>query len=216
MFTGIIERLGVLTGRRPVAGGARLDIAPERPYDDLVVGESIAINGACLTVEPDSTPGRLVFFTSGETLQRTTLGSLRNGAPLNLERALRPADRLGGHIVLGHVDAVGAIRRFDRTGESWHLEVGFPPELAPLLAAKGSVAVDGISLTLVDADRDAFSVAVIPQTVERTNLRAAGPGAAVNLEADVMARYVLRALQSLREAGGLSTDLLGRAGFLDS
>lgn len=214
MFTGIIESLGKVQELARAEGGARLFLSPPRPLADLVIGESIAVNGVCLTVEPDSRPDRLVFFLSSETLTRTTLGHVRRGGVVNLERALRADSRLGGHMVLGHVDAVGSVERFDRRGESWTLEVAFPAELTPYLASKGSVAIDGISLTVVDLSPQRFTVAVIPHTVEQTNLRQAGEGTPVNLEVDVLARYVVRALETYgKQPGSVTEDLLRRAGF---
>lgn len=214
MFTGIIETLGQVQEMARTVGGARLFVMPPAPLADLAIGESIAVNGVCLTAEPESRPGRLVFFLSGETLSRSTLGRLERGSAVNLERALRADSRLGGHLVLGHVDGVGTIRRFDRQGDAWELEIGFPNELAPFLAAKGSVAVDGISLTLARLEDDRFTVAVIPHTAEMTNLKRAGAGAAVNLEVDVLARYVVRALETYGpQSGRVTEDLLRRAGF---
>jgi riboflavin synthase len=214
MFTGIIETLGTLSDLGRAEGGSRLTVLPQAPWPDLAAGESVAVNGVCLTAEHDSRPDRLVFFLSPETLSRTTLGQARRGTLLNLERALRADGHLGGHLVMGHVDGLGTIRRFDRTGESWTLQVEFPPELAPFLASKGSIAVDGISLTLVDLAERTFTVAVIPHTAQATNLAQAAPGTPVNLEADMLARYVVRALEVYgRKPGGLSLEMLKQAGF---
>ena len=213
MFTGLIQTLGKLEALAPVQGGMRLTVRPERPLEALAIGESIAVSGACLTVEAGSRPDRLDFFTSAETLSRTILGGLRPGSQVNLERSMQPGDRMGGHIVLGHVDSVGAVRRFEPKGEAWELEVGFPPELAPFIARKGSVAVDGISLTVVELWQDSFTVAVIPHTREATTLRHTAAGARVNLEVDVMARYVVRALEAFKGGGGVSRELLAKAGF---
>ena len=214
MFTGIIETLGTIRELSRAEGGSRLTVAPQAPWPDLVAGESIAISGVCLTVEQDSRSDRLVFFLSSETLSRTTLGQARRGGAVNLERALRADGRLGGHLVMGHVDGLGTIRRFDRTGESWTLEIEFPSELAPFLAPKGSIAVDGISLTVVDLSDRVFTVAVIPHSVQSTNLALAAPGTPVNLEVDMLARYVVRALEVYgRKPGSVSLEMLKRAGF---
>ncbi|MEN6625547.1 MAG: riboflavin synthase [Candidatus Sumerlaeia bacterium] len=215
MFTGIIERIGTVLGRAAAPGGARLEISTAPAVSDLRVGESIAINGVCLTVEPPSRPDRLVFFMSGETIGRTTLGGLDKGHKVNLERSLMAGDRLGGHLVMGHVDGIGTIRRWEMRGEAWRLECSYPPELASLLAVKGSVAVDGISLTITELTGETFSVAVIPHTAGQTNLNAAAPGVRVNLEADMLARYVQRALeaQGRQPRGGLTLDTLREAGF---
>src|SRR5690606_34377932 len=139
-------------------------------------------------------PDSLRFFVSQESLARTTLGNGRTGDLLNLERALRADSRLGGHLVMGHVDAVGGITRLDGDGESWTLEVAYPAELAPLIAFKGSIAVHGISLTVASLREGHFSVALIPHTHKATNLHRLAPGAPVNLEADILARYVARSL----------------------
>jgi riboflavin synthase len=225
MFTGIIETIGRLEQKTASQGRARLVVAPREPLAGLAAGESIAVNGVCLTVEATSHSDRLVFFTSSETLARTTLDRIHVGTMVNLERALRADGRLGGHLVQGHVDAVGMISRFDRTGEEWMLQVAYPAELAPFLAIKGSVAVDGISLTVAALTRGAFSVAIIPHTVAVTNLAAAVASDAVNLEVDMLARYVVRALSVYGRCGGadaggadaggsnVTRELLGRAGF---
>lgn len=213
MFTGIVQQTGRIERRTAEAGGARLWIRPSQSLGDLVVGESIAVLGVCLTVEPQSQPGLLQFFLSDETLARSSLGRLRGGELVGLERALRADDRLGGHLVMGHVDGLGEIRRMEPSGEGWRFEVAFPPELAPYLAVKGSVAVDGISLTIATLAGGTFGVALIPHTIESTHLREARVGQAVNLEVDVFARYMVRALETMAGGGGVSADLLARAGF---
>jgi riboflavin synthase alpha subunit len=215
LFTGIIDNTGIVQASPETAKeGLRLKIHAEQALDDLHIGESIAINGVCLTVEPGSVPGVLIFFASPETLRRTTLGKLKAGDAVNLERSLRADARLGGHLVAGHVDAIGAIRRWESLGESWELEIEFPEELAQFIAPQGSIAVDGISLTVVEARASRFTVAVIPHTVERTTLRTMAPGRQVNLEVDMLARYVVRALEVTRAPSDrLSLDFLRRAGF---
>lgn len=223
MFTGIIENLGECIGAQPAERGLRLSVRPAQAWRGLTVGESIAVNGVCLTLETGSTPEALRFFLSQETLNKTTLGRLRPGALLNLERALRVGDALGGHVVSGHVDGIGTIRRLQPDGEAFTFEVAHPPVLTPLLAPKGSVCVDGISLTIVESLPTYFSVALIPHTVAATRLRTLAPGDAVNLEADPLARYVMHALRALQGKGGASAepaaqsermhDLLQRAGF---
>lgn len=212
MFTGMIERTGTLAAREAAPGGTRIEVAVNPPIDDLRGGESVAVNGVCLTAEPGSRPDRLVFFVSAETINRSTLGAAARGTRVNLERALAVGDRLGGHLVLGHVDGIGTVRRFERRGEAWHLECSYPRDLAPLIALKGSIAIDGISLTVAALAEDAFSVAVIPHTAAETNLSAAAPGTRVNLEADVLARYVERMMES-QEKTGLTLDKLREAGF---
>lgn len=214
MFTGIIQQLGRVTERRDAAGGARLIVRPDRPLEGLEAGESIANDGVCLTVEPASLPDRLEYFLSRETLDRTTLGALRPGSEVNMERSLGLGAKLGGHFVMGHVDCVGEISRLDREGEGWLLEVAFPPLMRRYLAPKGSVAVDGISLTVVGIDAGRFTVAMIPHTREVTTLHGKGAGSRVNLEADMIARYVAEQISSLASApGGLTRDALRDAGF---
>jgi riboflavin synthase len=184
MFTGIVEELGAVVGR----DGHRLRLAATGVLDDVVLGASIAVNGCCLTVvawgddwwEAD---------LSEETLARTNLGDLRPGDPVNLERPVRLADRLGGHLVQGHVDAVGEV-----VEPAPDLRVRMPAALGRYVVAKGSVTVDGVSLTVVEPLDDGFTVALIPHTAEVTTLGRKGPGATVNLEVDVMAKYAERLL----------------------
>ena len=192
MFTGLIRHLGTLDSRTPRPGGARLRIAA--PADLLAraeLGASIAVNGACLTsvaVDGRSWEADL----SGETLEKTTLGRLALGAVLHLEPALRVGDPLDGHLVAGHVDGLGRLERRLEGEGVWRFAM--PPALAPMMAPKGSVTVDGISLTVVDCGTDWFTVALIPETVKRTGLATLRPGEAVNLEADPVGRFVARAL----------------------
>jgi riboflavin synthase len=198
MFTGLVSDMGVVERLEPRAGGARVTIRPgSMPVDDLALGESVACNGACLTVV-ERGGGRMSFDAVPETLARTTLGSWRAGTRVNLERALRLSDRLGGHLVQGHVDAVGQVLGRVAEGQGARFTISLPPALAPLVAEKGSIAIDGVSLTVARADRDRFEVALIPETLSRTVLGAAAPGTPVNLEVDVVARHVAR----LREFAG--------------
>jgi riboflavin synthase len=192
MFTGLISDIGVVERISPRAGGARLTLRPGAlPVDDLALGESVACSGACLTVVERG--GGLVSFDAvPETLSRTTIGGWTPGTRVNLERALRLSDRLGGHLVAGHVDAVGEVLAVAAEGQGARLTVGLPAAIAPLVAEKGSVAIDGVSLTVAAAGRDRFEVALIPETLARTTLGAARPGTRVNLEADVVARHVAR------------------------
>ncbi len=198
MFTGLVEALGTVRRLEPDGtGGAHLVLAAPAFAAELTVGESVAVNGACLTVVAhDAETCR--FQAGPETLRRTNLGGLTPGDSVNLERALRVGDRLGGHIVQGHVDGVGRIAERVRQGD-WEL-VWFacPAELAAQMVPKGSVAVDGISLTLVDVAADRFSVALIPHTLERTTLGTRPVGSAVNLETDLLAKYVFKFLQNVR------------------
>lgn len=212
MFTGLVSDMGVVERVEPRSGGARLLVRPRRiRAEDLAPGESVACSGCCLTVV-ERGGGLLAFDAVPETLARTTLGSWRAGSPVNLERALTLADRLGGHVVQGHVDAVGEVLAVAPEGQGARMTISLPAAVAPLVAEKGSVAVDGVSLTVACAHRDRFEVALIPETLARTTLGQAGPGAKVNLEADVLARHVAR-LRELASTGGLSEDALRAWGY---
>lgn len=184
MFTGIVEERGSVQ-----TGGARLAVACEKVTGDAEVGHSIAVNGVCLTVV-DRTAASLTFDLSGETLARTSLGGLAPGDPVNLERPLTLAARLGGHLVQGHVDAVGEIVSLEPDGGGVTMRVRVPEGLRRYLVEKGSVAVDGVSLTVAALESDGFAAALVPHTLEVTTLGARRPGDPVNLEMDVLARYV--------------------------
>ena len=196
MFTGLIAGVGRLALREPRGGDARLVIdVGSLPFDGVQLGESIAVNGCCLTVvEFDATS--FAVDASNETLALTTLGRLAIGAPLNLERAMLPTDRLGGHLVSGHVDglAIAARRWDDARAERWRFEA--PMALLRYVAHKGSVCVDGVSLTVNEVDDAGFEVALIPHTVEHTAFHALREGDAVNIEVDLLARYVERLLDT--------------------
>ncbi len=192
MFTGIVTHLGRLVS---VAenDGRTLTVAVDFDGEEVPVGASIAHNGVCMTVIARERGGYRVFV-SPETLARTTAADWREGDLLNLERSLRIGDELGGHLVFGHVDAVGRVEAVEPAGGSRILRVSMPPELAPLVAVKGSIAVDGVSLTVNEVDREHFAVMVIPHTLGATTLGRRRPGDRVNLEADMLARYVARQL----------------------
>jgi len=212
MFTGLITDTAAVEQVEPRAGGARLVLRPRSlRVDDLELGESVACSGTCLTVVSRG-EGRVAFDAVPETLARTTIGSWRPGTRVNLERALRLSDRLGGHLVQGHVDAVGRVLDRAPEGQGARLTLSLPAELAPLVAEKGSIAVDGVSLTVARAGRDRFQVALIPETLSRTTLGEAAPGTAVNLEADVVARHVAR-LHELAGAAGFSGEALRGWGY---
>jgi len=190
MFTGIIEETGSVIAINDAADFRTIQVRGSRVFDDLQLGSSIAVNGVCLTVRSIATS----LFTaemSRETLDRTSLGTLDRGAIVNLERPMRADSRFGGHIVQGHVDGVGRIQAFDRRGDAWNLVIEYPAASSRYLVEKGSIAVDGISLTVASQPRAGiFSVAIIPHTFENTNLKAARAGDAVNLEFDVLAKYI--------------------------
>jgi riboflavin synthase len=193
MFTGIIEELGSVRSIEERGDNARIVISAKIVTEGTNHGDSIAVNGVCLTaldVRDDS----FAADVSRETLLRSTLGSLKPGAPVNLERAVTPATRLGGHIVQGHVDARGQFVSVEDHGESWTLRISYPAEVARYLVFKGSVAVEGISLTIANLTADYFEIAIIPKTWEVTNLSRLKPGDSVNLEVDVIGKYVERLL----------------------
>ena len=190
MFTGIIEAQGTITQSTPLEKGQRLRIASESlALSDVKIGDSIAVNGCCLTVVTLG-EGAFEVDVSKETLDCTA--GLAQGNAVNLEKALRLSDRLGGHMVTGHVDGAGEVARFEQIGESWLLEVRAPKELAKYIARKGSITVNGVSLTVNHVDGDRFDVNLIPHTLEVTNLKQLRAGALVNLEIDLIARYVER------------------------
>ena len=193
MFTGIIEELGSVRSIEERGENARLVIGARVVTEGTNHGDSISVNGVCLTaldIEPDS----FAADVSRETLQRSTLGSLKPGAPVNLERAVTPATRLGGHIVQGHVDARGRFAAVEDHGESWTMRIAYPNEIARYLVFKGSVAVEGISLTIAGLADEYFEIAIIPKTWEVTNLSHLQPGDDVNIEVDVLGKYIERLL----------------------
>jgi len=192
MFTGIVTHLG-LVERIECEAGRTLDIAPIGRFDEVEVGASIAHAGVCLTVAALTETGWRVQ-ASAETLARTTLGRWHPGERINLERSLRIGDELGGHLVFGHVDAVAEILAIEERADGRRIWIALPTELAPLVAVKGSIAVDGVSLTVVDLEADRFSVVIVPHTWAVTTLRDREAGDLVNLEADMLARYVARQL----------------------
>ncbi|HEX6852543.1 MAG TPA: riboflavin synthase [Candidatus Polarisedimenticolaceae bacterium] len=199
MFTGLIETVGEVVELRPASGSLRLVIASTLPAREMADGESVAIDGVCLTVT-ERKPGRLAFTAVQETLDRTTLGGVRPGARVNLERAARLSDRLGGHLVQGHVDAVAGVARVRARGDDHRMRVRLVPEIRGYVARKGSVALNGVSLTVSAVDRTTFEVALIPETLARTNLGALAAGSKVNVEVDLVARY-LESLLAERRPG---------------
>jgi riboflavin synthase len=193
MFTGIIEELGSVRSIEERGENARIVINATVVTEGTNHGDSIAVNGVCLTaldIHHDS----FAADVSRETLLRSTLGSLKPGAPVNLERAVTPATRLGGHMVQGHVDARGTFAGVESHGDSWTLRIAYPPDIARYLVFKGSVAVEGISLTIANLTDDYIEIAIIPKTWEVTNLSHLAPGDPVNLEVDVIGKYVERLL----------------------
>ncbi|HEY3396591.1 MAG TPA: riboflavin synthase [Armatimonadota bacterium] len=214
MFTGIVTEVGQITGWRPGAGGAELAVRAAAVAPTAQLGDSVAISGICLTVE-QIRGEQLTFHLGQETMGRTTARRWQVGAAVNLEPALAVGDRLGGHFVSGHVDTTGTVTSLRPAGDTVWLGVSFPPEGAPFLVEKGSVTVDGISLTVARLAAQELQVAVIPFTWEHTTLAGLHVGSEVNLEYDLLGKYLVRFLQ-LREnpaGGGLTEGFLAENGF---
>lgn len=216
MFTGIIEELGEISSLEKRSDGAKIIISAQIVTRDSVEGDSIAVNGVCLTaidIKSDS----FAADVSGETLNRSTLGNLKVGTKVNLERAVTPTTRLGGHIVQGHVDATGKFLQAVKSGDFWTARVGFPPEITKYLIYKGSISVEGISLTIANLKDGYFEIAIIPKTWELTNLHALQNGDAVNLEVDMIAKYIERIMlsgQSPENPEGVTMENLQKLGFV--
>ncbi len=189
MFTGIIEEIGTVRDIRMLAPGARISVSCSSIWDELKIGDSVAVNGVCLTVV-EKNRGEFVSDISEESLERSNLGGLDRGSAVNLERALSLGERLGGHIVQGHVDGVGKATEIKRSGQGCVYSFSAPPQVMGYLVEKGSVAVNGISLTVSALGDGRVSVAAIPHTIENTNLGGIKPGDEVNLEVDILAKYV--------------------------
>jgi riboflavin synthase len=200
VFTGIIETVGVVSQIESRGDLTRLTIEAAPIVEGVGIGDSIAINGGCLTVTAIDGP-RLAFDAIRETLDRTSMGTLAVGSRVNLERAMRAGDRLDGHIVQGHVDGVGRVHELTRDGEDVRLSIDCGPDIVDLLVEKGSVAIDGVSLTVVGVSQTGFDVALIPHTLDVTTLSDSDPGDPVNLEADVLGKYVKRYLDRIAMAG---------------
>ncbi|EAX48595.1 riboflavin synthase, alpha subunit [Thermosinus carboxydivorans Nor1] len=218
MFTGLVEELGQV---KVVARGAksiRLTVTARKVLDDVKIGDSIAVNGTCLTVVEFGEN----WFTADvmpETVARTVLAHLKPGDAVNLERTLRLGDRLGGHIVTGHIDGIGYIQAKERSDNAVIVRIGAGPEVMRYIVRKGSVAIDGVSLTVIDYGSDWFTVSLIPHTAAVTTVGLKGTGAPVNLEADIIGKYVEKLLGQKEPdtptAGKLSLALLAQHGFLD-
>ena len=191
MFTGIIEETGKILSLENRGDGARIKIAASVVTEDTLEGDSIAVNGVCLTALNIKLDG-FAADVSNETLKRSTLGNLNIGSKVNLERAVTVSSRLGGHIVQGHVDARGKFLTAEQNGDFWTVKIGYPKEIGQYLVYKGSISVEGISLTIANLSDESFDIAIIPKTWEQTNLSTLKSGDTVNLEADVIAKYVER------------------------
>lgn len=212
MFTGIIEELGKVRGVERRGDGAKIVIEAQVVTKDTNEGDSISVNGVCLTAL-DVTENSFSADCSNETLERSTLGNLKAGTPVNLERAVTPTTRLGGHIVQGHVDARGTFLSAIEHGDSWTVRIGYPKEIARYFVLKGSVSVEGISLTIAKLTDAYFEIAVIPKTWQVTNFSQLRNGDAVNLEADVIAKYVERIMTVGKHDEGLTMEKLLQMGY---
>jgi riboflavin synthase len=227
MFTGIIEAAGKVTGIERVSDAVRLTVAAQGAIaEDVALGDSIAVNGVCLTVTHVAPP-QVTFDAVYETTRKTTLGGLQIGDSVNLERSLPVGGRLGGHIVQGHVDGTGRIASIRPVGNSYFVYVDASPELMRYVVTKGSVAVDGISLTVAEAEDRTFALSIIPHTWEHTTLKDKRAGDLVNIECDILGKYVEKMLGGYPLAaggggdrrdrsggGGVSMDLLARSGYV--
>ena len=214
MFTGIIEETGKITAFEKHGGGAKIYISAIVVTEGTNEGDSISVNGVCLTalaIKPDGFSADV----SNETLEKSTIGNLKPGSKVNLERAVTPSTRLGGHIVQGHVDARGKFLSATQSGDFWTVRIGFPAEMAKYLVYKGSISVEGISLTIANLAENYFEIALIPKTWELTNLSTLKSGDSVNLEADVIAKYVERImLYGQQKPEGITIDKLSKLGFV--
>ena len=215
MFTGIVEEVGRILAIERGAKSCRLQIGGERIFADLQLGDSVAVNGVCLTVAALSSHG---FWADvmAETLRRSALGALQTGSLVNLERALAAQGRFGGHIISGHIDGVGRIQQISREDQAVWLKIETPPSLLRYVVEKGSIAIDGVSLTVAKVDEESFSVSIIPHTGKATILLQKQVGDAVNLENDIIAKYVEKLLQPTQQTtakGGITREFLLQHGF---
>lgn len=210
MFTGLIQKVGKLAGKKPRGDGLVFTIQHDAWESPLIKGESVAVQGVCLTVTAIRA-GEFSCDVLNETVDKTNLGAKAAGAPLNLERALRADERLGGHIVRGHVDGAGTVLAFDKKGADWVLEVACDDSLLRGIVTKGSITIDGISLTIAELRPKSFTVHIIPHTLANTSLQALKKGHTVNLETDVIGKYVQRYLERTQPASGITLEKLRSA-----
>jgi riboflavin synthase len=214
MFTGLIEDVGTLVAREQSGESAKFAISTKLPIAEFAIGDSVAVNGACLTIESKDESGVLHFHTLSETLNRTNLGEIPLNSVVNLERAMRLDGRLGGHLVSGHVDAMAKVLSVTREKDDYVVTVSLPEAMAPLTIPKGSIAVNGVSLTIANLAADRFSVHVIPHTWKETNLASMKTGDPVNLEADLIGKYILRHQELIAGGNSVTMESLRDSGFL--
>lgn len=210
MFTGIVEEVGSVVSIATRGAGAVLEVSTGLPLEEMRTGDSLSVSGVCLTVTGKGS-GRFSADVSAETLSRTTIHSLKAGSRVNLERAMAVSGRLGGHLVYGHVDGTGTVREIRVAGDSRVFHIHTDPSIMKFVVFKGAVAVDGVSLTASAIRPDGFEVTLVPLTLDRTTLGAMRPGKLVNLETDIVGKYVLRFLES--RGSGISEDFLKKHGF---
>lgn len=217
MFTGIIECQGEFLSLSKSSDSARLTIRPEKKFIEPVIGESVSVNGCCLSLEKVHADGSLEFFTLQETLKKTNLGLLKNKSRVNLERAMQPSGRMGGHIVSGHVDGTSEVLSFEKEGKDYVLKIRMIKELRPYFVTKGSIAINGVSLTLVELDKYCFGVHLIPLTLNDTMLGTLKSGDIVNIETDVIGKYVYSMMQNYMQnnnSNSVTMEKLFNAGLL--
>lgn len=214
MFTGIVKDIGTVAGSVRQGAGVRLKVryTSEAEFADLCIDESVSIDGACQTVVAVG-PGWFEVDTVAETLRKTTLGGFRTGSKVNLERAVRPMDRLGGHFVLGHVDGVGRVTRIGEDGGSRKISVSFDSRFDPWIVSAGSIAINGVSLTVASVEPGLFTVAIIPFTFTHTTITNLGVGSEVNLEFDILGKYVARQSGTGAEGSRITESWLAGQGF---
>lgn len=216
MFTGIVEEVGSVRRTQSVPGGRRIKVEASTVLEGTSTGDSILVDGVCLTVEKIE-KGAFTAFLSAETMEKTTLRDVASGHRINLERALALGDRLGGHLVSGHVETRGRILELKKEGEGFSLVVSCPAEFSPYVVPKGSVSVDGVSLTIVDDLGGAFNVSMIPETFEKTTFRLKTAGNFVNLEPDLILKYVMSVIRNLTAGtndGSITIEKLVKSGFI--
>ena len=215
MFTGIIQEMGTISGIDKKGNTARLGIVSGQVARTADIGDSISVNGVCLTIT-SLQQGIMLFDLSAETLKTSNIGQLKKGDRVNLEPALRPSDRLGGHFVTGHIDGMGSIKHKNRIGNTIEIEIGTTEDVIKYIVKKGSIAIDGISLTVVDVGWDSFKVVIIPHTEHITTIGQKGINDTVNLEVDILGKYVAKFLHTpaAEQKDDKLLTILGKSGFL--